>query len=517
MVMTKSEEVEKINLELELGLENEFSSSEWLAKTVQERGLKNDSVTTYARKKSFSNICTTVREELSIIVVDGVVDQKKEHKDLDELKASRESDWLEKQHRAVIGDQQAMSYFVTKITEVLTKHNITTEEYPSFYDSLAEAVFHEVWGVSILHKWDKMPNSEAAVIRGTELWIDINGEFKRQNEQFESLEVVERVKRSFVNRTKDAIINEQTPELEIEREDGSRITMIQKPRSRDNYVMFRRFVVKNMSLEEQAQRGTILEDDIPFFRSLSRVMANTVFAGRVRSAKTTFMKTMLRERDSNYVAAVMEKHFELDLSKQFKDRLIFEVQAKEGDLHHAMPRLLRMEHDYIVVGEIRSLETEGYLQACERGERGAFSTYHLTNVNNVASQITRHILDEFPNRNFENELERVASNIDIVVTMSADRDRRRKRVIGVTEIIWDSDERTHRTQDLVRYSPVTNRYYYSSNVTKGLLTLMADESIEDTKILYSHLKKKEQESPMSDYEKIKDKIIDTLLGDELNG
>src|SRR5690606_12657968 len=241
----------------------------------------------------------------------------------------------------------------------------------------------------------------------------VEGQFVKQNEAFENEEAVERIKRAFTMRVKDAVINEQTPELEIEREDGSRITMIQKPRSKENYVMFRRFIVKNMSLEEQANRGTILHDDIPFFRSLSRVMCNTIFAGRVRSAKSTFMKTMLKERDPSYVAAVMEKHFELDLTKQFKDRLIFEVQAKEGDLHHAMPRLLRMEHDYIVVGEIRSLETEGYLQACERGERGAVSTYHLTQVENVVPQITRHILDEFPNRNFENELERVARNIDI--------------------------------------------------------------------------------------------------------
>lgn len=268
-----------------------------------------------------------------------------------------------------------------------------------------------------------MPHSEAAVIRGTELWIDVDGQFVKQNEQFENREAVERVKRAFTIRVKDAVINEQTPELEIEREDGSRITMIQKPRGKDNYIMFRRFVVKNLSLEEQANLGTIQMDDIPFFRSLARVMANTIFAGRVRSAKSTFMKSMLRERDPSYVAAVMEKHFELNLSKELKNRLIFEIQAKEGDLHHAVPRLLRMEHDYIVVGEIRSLETEGYLQACERGERGAYSTYHLTSVENVVPQITRHILDEFPNRNFENELERVARNIDIIVTMSADRDR----------------------------------------------------------------------------------------------
>lgn len=505
-------------IELELGVEKEFSSSDWLAETVQKKGLKVNYITTFARKRSFKDICQKVREQLNDIIVDGSISEpsREKGKDLEEAHYN-ENIWLERQHKAVIGDAQAMSYFITKINEVLQKENITTNEYPGFYDSLAEAIFHEVWGVSILHKWDKLPNSEAAVIRGKELWLDIDGQFKKQIEEFENIEAVERIKRAFTMRVKDAVINEQTPELEIEREDGSRITMIQKPRGKENYIMFRRFVVKNMSLEEQASLGTILEDDIPLFRALSRVMANTIFAGRVRSAKSTFMKSMLRERDSNYVAAVMEKHFELDLSKQFKDRLIFEIQAKEGDLHHAVPRLLRMEHDYIIVGEIRSLETEGYLQACERGERGAFSTYHLTSVENVAPQITRHILDEFPNRNFENELERVARNIDIIVTMSADRDRRRKRVIGVTEIIWDEDKRAHRTQDLVRYSPVTDKYYYSSNITKDLLTLMAAESLEDTKILIKHLKDKERQSSLKDYLKIKDQIIDTLLGENLDG
>ncbi|MFT9495739.1 MULTISPECIES: ATPase, T2SS/T4P/T4SS family [Bacillota] len=504
-------------LEKDLGLDKPFSSSEWLAQTVAAKGLKMEYISTFARRKSFKEICHKVREQLNDIIVDGTIDHQKEKNGEIDEKLSTENMWLERQHQAVIGDAQAMSYFITKINEVLQKENITTNDFPNFYESLAEAIFHEVWGVSILHKWDKMPFSEAAVIRGTELWLDINGQFVKQNEQFENDEAVERIKRAFTMRVKDAVINEQTPELEIEREDGSRITMIQKPRGKENYIMFRRFVVKNMSLEEQANLGTILPDDIPFFRALARVMANTIFAGRVRSAKSTFMKTMLRERDPSFVAAVMEKHFELDLSKQFKDRLIFEVQAKEGDLHHAMPRLLRMEHDYIVVGEIRSLETEGYLQACERGERGAYSTYHLTSVENVVSQITRHILDEFPNRKFDNELERVARNIDIIVTMSADRDRRRKRVIGVTEIIWDETNRTHRTHDLVRYSPVTNQYYYSSNITKELLTLMAAESLEDTKILIRHLKQKEKISPMTEYEKIKNQIIDTLLGEELNG
>src|SRR5690606_27624111 len=241
-------------LEKDLGVEKPFSSSTWLAQTIAERGLNEVDLTstTFARKKTFREICKKVTEQLQDLIVEEAVDSIKET-NMNWESQTKENIWLERQHRAIIGDESAMNFFIIKINEVLQNENITSNDYPSFYDSLAEAVFHEVWGMSILHKWDKMPRSEAAVIRGTELWIDVDGTFVKQREEFESEEVVERIKRAFRMRVPDAIINEQNPELEIEREDGSRITMIQKPRSRENYIMFRRFIVKNLSLEEQAR------------------------------------------------------------------------------------------------------------------------------------------------------------------------------------------------------------------------------------------------------------------------
>ncbi|PMC34275.1 secretion system protein E [Bacillus sp. UMB0899] len=501
------------NIETQLGTDQEpYNPSLWLNGELEKKGLKNEELITFERKKAFSQICKVVREEFN-----NLISENESTSVNDQQRKDKESQFLERQHKAVIGDEKEMAYFISKINEILMRHNITSNDYPSFYATLSEAVFHEVWGISLLHKWEKYPKSEAAVIRGRELWIDIDGQFVRQDERFATDEEVERIKRTFTMRNKDAIINEQTPELEVEKENGDRVTMIQKPRSRENYIMFRRFIVKDISLEEQARLGTIPKDDIDIYKALSQTMSNIVFAGRVRSAKSTFMKSMLRERDPKYVAAVMEKHFELALSEQLPDRLTFEVQAKEGDLHKAVPRLLRMEHDYIVVGEIRSLETEAYLMSTERGERGAYSTYHLTDVKSVVPQVTRHILDEFPNRQFNNELERVARNIDFILTMSTDRDRRKKRVIGVTEVIWDEDKREHFTNDLIRYSKITGKYYYSHKISRGLLTLMAEEDLEATKTLIRLLAERSKKSSMSDYEKIADNLLEELLGEELYG
>lgn len=466
--------------------------SSWLGEKVGQSE-ETLNVTSYARKKSFKNICTIIRNELR-----DLIDDSEEQSGNNEL--------LERQHDAVIGKEDAMGYFIDKIEEVLRRQNITSNDFPTFYDSLAQAVFHEVWGLSILTKWEKYPNSEACVIRGTQLWIDIEGQFVKQPEEFEDENQVERIKRAFTMRSENALINKQNPELEVERETGDRITMIQNPRSRDNYIMLRRFIIKNLSLYEQARLGTILEKDVPIFRALARTMPNTIIAGRVRSAKSTFMKSMIRERDPKYVIACMEKHFELHLKETMPDRLIFEVQAKEGDLHTAVPRLLRMEHDYIVVGEIRSLEMEGFAQAMERGERGGLSTYHLTDVNNVVPQLARHLLDEFPNRTPDIEVERIARNLDIVITMSTDRDRRKKRVMSVTEIRWDEKTRKYSTRDLIRYSKVTKKYYYSADITDRLYGLLLEEDAEEAQKLKELLKQREKESPMSEYDQIANEV-----------
>ncbi|MDX1805855.1 MAG: ATPase, T2SS/T4P/T4SS family [Paenisporosarcina sp.] len=448
----------------------------------------------------FLDICDIVKTQLSNTIDIG-----------DDDTYQSNAEWLDRQHKAVIGDAAAVQYFIEEISKVLRDRNISFREYPKFYSSLAEAIFHEVWGLSVLAKWENYQDSEAALIHGTSLWIDYGkGKgFELQREHFASEAVVERVKRAFIHRREDSVLNRETPEIEIEREDGSRITMIQPPRSRENYVMLRRFVVDRFTLEDQASRDTIPFADIPIYRALARTLPNMIVAGRVRSAKSTFMKTLIGERDPSLVGAVLEKHFELALGRHLTGRLFMELQAKEGDLHNVIPRLLRLEHDFVVIGEIRSLEIEAYLQATERGERGAISTYHLTDVHRVIPQLTRHTLDEFPTRRFEVELERVASSVDIVITMASDRDRKKKRVTGVTEISWNDDTKSVEVNELIKYSALTNSYTYSNNISKRLLHLMATEDLKETKILMKLLKDRTEESPMKIENEYED--LDRLL------
>lgn len=439
---------------------------------------------------SFVEICGIVKEELKNLIQET------------EASGVGGNSLLEKQHKAMIGNEEAKAYFLAKIEEVLRNRNIASFNYPPFFGTLSNAVFHEVWGWSLLEKWySEYSDSQECMVIGKEFWIDIDGDAIRQKESFADDDVVERIKRLFSSRSQFSIINAQSPEVELEHEDGSRISMIQMPRGRTNYIVIRRFVVKRMTLEEQARRNTIPVRDVRLYKAISRVMPNIIVAGQIRSAKSTFMKTLIGERDKKYRIASLEKHFELDLKKTYEDRVIYELQSTEGDLHKAVPALLRMPHDFIVVGEIRSKEMEGYMEACERGERGAFGTYHLTFAEESVSQLTRHLLDEYPNRTYAIEAERVAKNLDFIISMAVDDRSKVKRVEAVTEVYWDDELRKGSTKDIVRYDRTSGKYFYSSKISPRLLYLMRRSNEEEALILMKILREREKESPMEEYNK----------------
>lgn len=499
------------DLERQLGLENttKFKLQNFIidvqeAKHLNKRAVNRSSIYETDDYADFKRLASRIQ-----ILMDGEMQEKVSGED-----GEKTLKHVDRVHDAVIGKPEAVEHMRSRIEDTIRRNNLPEANYPPIFPNLATAIFHMVWGVGILYKWDQMPHSEACAIRGRELWIDEgDGDFVRQPERFESEEEVDRVRKSFLARTKDIIVNEKKPTGEVEREDGTRITMSIPPRSKDKYIVFRRFTVKETSLETQASFDTIPKKDIPIFKALSLTMPNTIFAGRVKSAKTTFMKAMIAERPDKMVIGSLEKHFELSLKQSFPNRLIYEFEAKEGDLETTIPTLLRMEHDYLVIGEIRSLETEAFLMATERGERGAMSTYHLTEVEHVPEQITRHLLDEFPNRDFGNELARVGKNIDLIITMNRERDGKKKRMTGVTELVWEEDQKRVITQDLIKWSELDKKYYYSSAISSNLLIKMAKEDMEQTKILLSLLKEREKQSPMSRLKEDEGKILEKWLAE----
>jgi len=456
-----------------------FSIKEYL----KSKGVnaEEQTTTTYERKQTFKNIGKIVKEEIN--------ERKKR------LPKDEGDELLEREEKAITGDPKEVKYFINLIQSILEEKNLKSNSFPSYYNSLEEAIFHEVYGLSLLQKWYNLyPESEAAEFNGTEFRIEIDGKLVLQEEKLEKVEDIYEIIRVFLMKY-GMKFNEENPDLEVTMADGSRVTVVGPPYHEVPIVTFRRFIVKNFSLEEQASRNTIAKEDIPLFRALARTYTNTLIAGKVRSGKTTFLKTLFSERDKRDNVILIEKNKELALKISFPDHLgsIKEFVVPEGDLHRIFPLILRKEHDYVIIGECRSVEIEAALHSCERGNRGLLTTYHLTDVQKVVEQLARHVLAVYPNYTQRSQEERIAEDFDIIITMDKERHSNQKKVTSVSEVrLLKNGEIEVKT--FIKL--IGDKYVYRSDVSEELLSKMRAEDEKETETFIRVLRERELASPM---------------------
>lgn len=442
---------------------------------------EEQATTSYERKQAFKTIGKIVKDEIN--------------RRIKEMDKEEGDELLDRQEKAITGDPKEIKYIINLIQAILDDKNLKSKSFPNYYSSLEEAIFHEVYGLKLLQKWFNMfPDSEAAEFNGTEFRIEVNGELKLQEERLENIDEVYEIIRVFLLKYGHKF-NEENPILEVTMEDGSRVTVIGPPYHEVPVVTFRRFIVKTFSLEKQASMNTIAKEDIPIFRAIARTYCNTVLAGKVRSAKTTFLKTLFSVRDKRDNVIVVEKNKELAFKHSFTDYLgsIKEFVVEEGELHDIYPVILRNEHDLVIIGEVRSTEIEAALHACERGTRGLMTTYHLTNVQKVVEQLARQVLASYPNYTQVSQEQRIAEAFDIIITMDKKRHSNEKRVTSVSEIrLLDSGEIEVNTF----LKLIDGHYVYNDQVSEELLVKMRAEDPKETEIFLETLRKRTAASPM---------------------
>lgn len=408
---------------------------------------------------------------------------------------------LQTEYEAMIGQATAEKFIMDEIEAYLRENHLLNVSYPAFYPSLAAACFHEIYGFGSFAKWQVYPDSTDGIIQGKEIWFNINGEFVKQEETLRDEGHVWEIIRTLQLRLKGLRINEQHPEAEFDREDGTRIKVIVPPRSLKPTIIFRRFVIRSFSFREQAERGTIPYEDIPLYEALAKLHLNTIISGKVQSGKSTFLKTIYAARDARSVAVLIESSPESYLKRDFPQRLVHDFYSFDGNIHQVIRDALRTPHDYIIAQEVRGIEAEGAIAGTERGTRGLLMTYHITNPKNVPRQLAKHIIDELPARTEKNEVIRIAEQLDIGITMTT-VNRNDKKITSVYEIIYDEQQDQAWINYFIQYDPETNSWSYNSNVSTSLKKRMREYSPELTEVFLGLLQEREAIAPLINETKV---------------
>jgi Flp pilus assembly CpaF family ATPase len=159
------------------------------------------------------------------------------------------------------------------------------------------------------------------------------------------------------------------------------------------------------------------EEVITFVKSLTKNKKNVLIAGSTGCGKTTFLRTLLSETDSNEHIIILEDTHEIFSSSPKHTSFLATEKSGKKSLKEYCAYALRMSPDRLILGEMRSDEVVPFLLAMNTGHNGLMSTIHANSSVDAISRLA--LLFSMYSGNSEMSFELITKlickNIDYIV------------------------------------------------------------------------------------------------------
>lgn len=285
------------------------------------------------------------------------------------------------QKEAILGKENEKNYFLGQIKTAVSAMGKENTPYPSWYDSLSEAIFHELWGMAGMAEWfsAEYRNSTSAKIIGNRIYF-LTKEGMKLMPQTISAERREQLIRALLlaNPKEKAGKNH----YEIYMADGTRVTVFKNAlvKGGQDVIIFRRYVIQNFSLAELARIGMMNAQQYQAVMKMATSGKNVAIVGELRSGKTTFLSAMLKAENPNLEGVLIETDPEIPIDRILPEAPIVQLIADGEEMEGIVKNLMRSDADYFVFGEARDgVALNTALRVAERGGRRLKMTYHITN------------------------------------------------------------------------------------------------------------------------------------------
>ncbi|MDR1571633.1 MAG: CpaF/VirB11 family protein [Clostridiales Family XIII bacterium] len=383
------------------------------------------------------------------------------------------------QKRAIIGYAKEVAYFKDKISGLIRAYQAEKTRFPAWHASLADAVYHENWGLSGMAEWfgESMGGSSSAKIIGDRIYF-LEGGVMRLKPQTISRDRREQLTRAFLLLTPDERLDREFHEIYML--DGTRVTVFRGAMTKpdQDVIIFRRYIIPSYSFEEQALRGSIPKESIGLFRSMARVGYNVAFCGPVRSAKTTFLSTWQSCEDASLEGVMVETDPEIPLHKLMPEAPVVQLIADQDKLKNISKNLLRSDADYFILAEARDgIALDTAVRMARKGTRRMKITFHTRDPlffpYDVAVEIVRAM-----GGGLEETARRVAGSFDYVFHFVQLKRKDQKRLRAIYELGICPESRETRMVEICRYLFAEDRWAWTYHISEDKRLAGEEEDAE---------------------------------------
>jgi len=405
---------------------------------------------------------------------------------------------LEKE--AIIGKISAVNKLKDTIREILTETNRLAEPFPSYYGNLVGAIFSDLYGLSGITPWaydytEEYRKSSSAKLIGENLYCLIDGRAVLQPQKI-PYERREQLKKALLLSTPEERSEKGFHEVYLA--NGIRVTIYSGKRCKPNQdiIVFRKYVLKNLSFEKLQSYGTFPKKAIRLFEAMVEIGYNTVFCGMVRSGKTTFLRTWQSYEDSSLEGVTVATDPETDWAKICPGAPIMQLVADGKELLDIEKSLKRSDADYVILEEMRDATAYNlFLGITSMGTMRSKGTIHDTHPIRIPSKMASAIRSEFGGDE-ESIISQLFTNINYVIELyQVPENKSFKRLRSITEFRYDPINNTCSAQKICQYYPESDTWGWKYDIGKDKKALATgyDKAWE---VFQSTLEELSQESPL---------------------
>ncbi len=414
------------------------------------------------------------------------------------------------QKKAIIGYENEVSYFKSRIRQLVRKYGAENSVYPEWYDSLEDGIYQENWGLAGVSEWFSagFRDSSSAKIIGERIYFLEEGRMRLKPQRI-SKNRREQMIRAFLLLTPEERLDKEFHEVYML--DGTRVTIFGGAMTKrdQDVIIFRRYIIPSYSFEEQAARGTIPGESIPLFKSMVRLGFNVAFTGAVRTAKTTFLSTWQSYEDRTLEGVMVETDPEIPIHSLMPEAPILQLIADNEKLKHISKNLLRSDADYFILAEARDgIALDTAVKIASKGTRRMKITFHTRDPLDFSYDVAFEIVKSLGGGSLDSTAKKVAASFDYVFHFIQLKNKNQKRLNSIYELGIHCETREISMKEICRYNHRTDDWKWENVVSREKLMIGEEEDAEALEIFLKQLYALSSTEQSASAEEVEERIED---------